>query len=835
MGPPVTNDNVTKLLSTAWRSSPKPNITNEVRFGFNFGPALFLTNETFPSAIYGGLIYGNPVNTFRAQGRFTNTYNFADNANWVKGKHSLSFGYQLQREYTSPYNDAGITPTLTLGMSPANSKTLSATQIPGASTSDVNAANNLLSNLAGYITSYTQTYNVTSRNSGFVNGATNSRNWNFDTHSFYLQDNFRVMPRLTLNLGVRYEYYSTVKERDGPRAAPGGQRQRHRHPAESGLHAGFCERRIAPAVQHDLNNFGPNIGFAWDVFGDGRTAIRGGYSVNFVNDEFLSSITGNANTNAGLGQNVTGQGLAAQVATPPTITPPTFKVPRTFGDNYALSRTTNFGIADPNLRTPYVQQWTIGVQREMKGIMLEARYVGNHGTKLLRALDYNQINLNAGGFLADFNRAYNNGNLALKANGSFNPAYNANIAGSQPLTVLPTLPSGQCNPTAAANVTTIQQGSAADYAWNCQSTATTAMPFSFFANPNAASLRMLTNYANSTFNSFQFELRAREKKGLTFQGNYNYSKVLSDAVSGNDNNNQGRYEPMMDNANPGLERSRAPFDLTHVFKFNYVYRFPMGNGHKFGWKPINKVVLDGWQMSGIFTRQSGQPYSVFSGRGTFNRQSNMQTQQGNTVNTTLTMDQLRDVMSFRMSGSGPYMVTTSALGSDGRAVARRRGGDVLGTGVHDAGSGNDRDPRPAHLRRPVGHDVQFRPAEADAHHRAQHARPPDGRNQLLQPSDVPHWRPDGDLDHLREDHGDLRRRAGLPVLDAVSVLAALTGAPGLPPRPFPKTHPSPQPQVPSPQVIMAAKRSFPRVQSHYPQVFPRRRHSRRRDSRLGRQ
>ena len=161
----------------------------------------------------------------------------------------------------------------------------------------------------------------------------------------------------------------------------------------------------------------------------------------------------------------------------------------------------------------------------------------------------------------------------------------------------------------------------------------------------------------------------RQKRGLTMQVNYVYSKVLSDAVSGNDNNNQGRFEPMLDNNNPQLERARAPFDLTHVFKFNYVYQFPIGKGHRFGWAPINKALLDGWMMSGIFQRQSGQPFSVYSGRGTFNRQTNVQTQQGYTVSSNLTMDQLRDVMSFRMSGTGPYMVSASALGSDNRAVA----------------------------------------------------------------------------------------------------------------------------------------------------------------------
>jgi hypothetical protein len=103
-------------------------------------------------------------------------------------------------------------------------------------------------------------------------------------------------------------------------------------------------------------------------------------------------------------------------------------------------------------------------------------------------------------------------------------------------------------------------------------------------------------------------------------------------------------------------------------KFNFVYRFPLGRGHRLSWTPIDKA-LDGWQIAGIFNRQSGQPYSVYSGRGTFNRQTNMQTQQGNTVLSLLTMDQLRNVMSFRMTDNGPYMASAAALGSDGRAVA----------------------------------------------------------------------------------------------------------------------------------------------------------------------
>jgi hypothetical protein len=305
-------------------------------------------------------------------------------------------------------------------------------------------------------------------------------------------------------------------------------------------------------------------------------------------------------------------------------------------------------------------------QHDFKGFTLEARYVGNHGTKLLRALDFNQININAGGFLADFLRAQSNGNLALKATGIFDPAYNSAIAGSQVLTVFPLLPSGGTL-TNATNRTFIQQGAVADMAFNYQSTKANG-PINFMPNPYAASLRLMTNYSNSTYNGLQLEIRTREHKGLTFQGNYTYSKTLTDAAAGSDNNNQGRFEPLLDNNNPQLSKARALFDEPHVFKGNFVYRLPIGAGHKLSIKPLDRVVLSGWQMSGIFLHQSGFPYSVCSGLGTFNRNNVLATNECNTVNTTLDQNALNSIMQFRMTGNGPYMVASSAVGSDGRAA-----------------------------------------------------------------------------------------------------------------------------------------------------------------------
>src|SRR5262249_27966139 len=107
--PSVANDGTTKLFSLAWRSSPASTLTNEVRFGFNWAPVIFLASQDIPKYYVSGMSYTSPVNTFRTQGRNTDSYNFADNANWVKGPHTVSFGFQGQISRIEVYNDAGIT------------------------------------------------------------------------------------------------------------------------------------------------------------------------------------------------------------------------------------------------------------------------------------------------------------------------------------------------------------------------------------------------------------------------------------------------------------------------------------------------------------------------------------------------------------------------------------------------------------------------------------------------------------------------------------------------------------------------------------------------------
>lgn len=661
--PKVANDGAVRLLSAAWRWNPTPRLTNELRWGFNWAPAVFTTSEQFPSQIITGMIYSNPLNTFRLQGRNTDTFNFADNASFVRGKHNFTFGTQNQMIRVQSYNEAGITPTYSLGISASNPNGLVTSQLPGISAADLSAANGLLVSLAGWVSSASQTFNVSDRTSGFVNGASNVRNFTLNNYAFYGQDAWKIHRRATLTFGLRWDYFSPVDERNGLALTPliqnGNPVTTLLNPVGTFDFAGAAAGR--PWYKKDLNNFAPNAGLAWDIFGDGKTSFRAGYSLNFVNDEMIRALDNNTATNAGLSSGATLQNLVTRAGgTLPTVPTPAYKVPRTFADNYAINTGAAIGLPHPDLVVPYVQQWNVGIQRSIRNTILDVRYVGNHATKQYRAFDFNQVRIADNGFLDDFRRALNNGNLARAATGTFNPAYNPAIAGSQRLPFFDQLPSQGLltNATIRSLIETGQVGTLGE----TYQTNRLNGPFNFFLNPNALGTNLVTNYSNATYNSLQVDLTRRFSRGLIYQANYVYARSFSDASG----DGQTRFEPFLDINNPKIEKSRpAAFDLAHVFKANVYYELPMGKGFRFNPKGMDRV-FGGWSVAGTYILQSGTPFSVLSGRGTLNRGARSG---NNTVNTTLNKAQLDDLFQFRMTGIGPYFANSSAIGTDGRAVA----------------------------------------------------------------------------------------------------------------------------------------------------------------------
>ncbi|HKE27325.1 MAG TPA: TonB-dependent receptor [Bryobacteraceae bacterium] len=690
--PKAYNPNHSNFLALSWRWTPTARLTNEVRAGFNLTWGYFLTSQNFGSGLITGTLYSDPVNEFMPQGRTTNTYSVSDDASYQRGNHFIQFGFHGQQVKVRSYDDSGVVPVYGLAMGTGQPRaTLQTRDLPGINATDLANANALLATLGGFIDNYSQTFNVTSRTSGFVDGAPFVRHFRMNDYALYVQDKWKIAPRLTATLGLRWDLPSVVDERDGLELQPvlNGT-------AQQTLLSNATENFVGSAVgrplyHRDLRSFAPNLGVAWDVFGDGRTALRGGYSIFYVNDQAIVAPENIMEANAGLQGVSTDVGLSNRVSTGlPTIFVPTYQVPITVAGNYAqngvvINPSNTVGIVDPTLHRPYVQQYSIGIQHQFKETVLEVRYVGNHGVGEYRSFDYNQVNINAGGFLQDFLRAQNNGNLALARNGVFNPAYNAAIPGSQQLPVFKTL-SGGGYLTDPSVINLIQTGQAADLATLYQVNGLNGAPgqetVPFFAQPYALGSDILTNYSNSTYNSLQVEARHRMRSGLSFEANYTFSKVLSDA----DGDVQSRIQHFLDINNPKLERARANFDLTHMIKADGFYELPFGKNHRLQYKPLNRVI-GGWTYSTAMTWQSGAPFSILSGYGTLNRSSGGRAYY-NSADIAVGGSALANIVNYRMTGSGPMIIGQSAINpANGSGVANLGDPSFSGEAFFNPGAG----------------------------------------------------------------------------------------------------------------------------------------------------
>jgi hypothetical protein len=685
--PLVQNNDSIKFLATSWRWNPRSSLTNEVRFGMDIAPAYFTTSQNFGAGYVlndGTLPFTDPNPNFLPQGRDTHTWSWQDNANWIKGNHTIKFGTQIQRVTIYATNSSGIYPSYNLGFSANNPYGPQPSDFPvpntssdTVSTSALTNATNILQSIAGILDTVTQTYNVKTQTSGFVPLVAQNRNYRQNNIAFYLGDNWRITHKLTLTYGTRYEYYSPVDEKNGlvllPQI-PAGQtlQQTMLGDATVNFAGGPSSRGL---YNHRLAQFAPNIGLAWDPFGNGRTAVRAGFSVNYVNDAFFTAANNAAAGNPGLGATVTnaganGQGLFGPTVSNPVGAPaPPFQVPIDFLTEVINTGDFVGGVAgyaiDPNLKTPYVQQWNLSVQRDIGwNTSLTVSYVGNHGVGLFRAIDLNQLLLTQNGFLADFNRARSN--LFLTGNPQCTTAQNPNC---QALTVFPNLALGGLitNPTIenliltgqVATLSTLYHEDGFDQGNN--PLPGPSDPVELFPNPYIMGADVLKNTSFSTYNAGVVELRRRFNRGLYFQANYTYSKTMTDFGG-----SQSQFEPFQDNARPQLEKQRAPFDLTHAFKANFTYELPLGRGHRlFGSRSrVMGLLTDGWQTSSIFTWQSGAPFSILSQWGSFNRRDT-----NNTAFATESHQQISSQLGvFKQPNGTVYLINPDLVSPNGTGV-----------------------------------------------------------------------------------------------------------------------------------------------------------------------
>lgn len=683
--PIVSNFDAINFLSSAWRWSPNSNFTNEVRFGFDLAPATFDTKQKFGSSFIDGgtLAFTSPDPNFFFQGRNTHTWSWQDNANMLKGNHSISYGMQVQRVTIDAVNDFGTSADFGLGFSGGNNFGLLSSDFsnfPDISANDLADANTILATLGGFVTSRTQTFNVTSPTSGFVPGAGQERNLRQNDWGFYAGDQWRFRPNLSVTYGFRWEYLSPFNEAKGLmlEPIPGiGQsiEQTLLSNATVGFVGGKSGRRPYAKDTHDI---APNIGIAWDPFGNGKMAVRAGYSIHFVNDDLATAVLNAVNGNAGLSSSAQDFATVATLSgdnglPAATVFPaPPFGIPTTFAKNAAnLGIGGNAGFAiSPNLTTPYVQDWNLSIQREIGfKTTLTVSYLGNHGTNLIRGLDINQVIINQNGLLDSFNIARNNCFASIAAGNGCNasdftdPGTITPPSGSllYDSTFAPLLGSGLLQ-------NRLKNGEVGDLADQFRVGFGPApvedFAGQFVANDLIRGGDLIENFSSSSYNAGVVQLQRRFSGGLFFQGSYTFSKVIDDA-----DGSQSNFAPLIDNANPRASRGRASFDVTHAIKANFDYGLPFGKGQRWG---SNNNILDrvigGWKISSVFTLQSGAPFSFLSARGTVNRNGRSG---GETASADLSTSQLRNdlKLSFPSGSVGPILINPSFISSkNGRAA-----------------------------------------------------------------------------------------------------------------------------------------------------------------------
>ena len=294
----------------------------------------------------------------------------------------------------------------------------------------------------------------------------------------------------------------------------------------------------------------------------------------------------------------------------------------------------------------------------------EARYVGTFGRGLWRGIDLNQTNPR-GAFQDDFLRARTNGFLALDATGVFNPAFNPAIAGSQPLTVIPTFGGGfLTNATVRSLIQTGQVAALADLYTTSAGPAIAAQARRMFLrNPGIYVADLIHNGGFTNYNALQLELRRPLRNGVMGQVNY----TLAQSHANSAGTSEIRFEPFLDNARPELNEGRSAFHVTHVMNANLIAELPFGAGRR--WLNGGGVWdRAGGRLAGQHDHPLAERIAAFDSRPPRHLQSHGRSS-GQTARTSLSRGELKKLLGVREANGNIYWIDPALIDPNtGRAV-----------------------------------------------------------------------------------------------------------------------------------------------------------------------
>ena len=360
-----------QLISLSYVSILSPTIVNEARLGWNrFAEGFFAQDSSFDPNSIGLNVTGpgtvnnsNPYNfglpVINVAGlpqlgsdkadprqRVDTNWHYIDNISWKSGKHDIKFGYEFRRTSISQVFNRTFRGRL---------------QFSG-----------LDSFLEGI------------PDSGGRQGIGNTNRNTFEnSHAFYLQDSYRLTRRITLNLGLRYDYFGIIQEKHDmfTNVDP-----------TTGFVSPVGQGRL---YQPDYKNWAPRFSVAWDLTGKGKTVVRAGFGIfydAYSQDMFIGHLPFSSSFDPGPAYS--GLPGAGQIS---------FGSPATDSSGHALPLALNqpvfanyspmgdaFGV-DPHIRTPYMENFNLNLQQQLnRHIVLQVGYVGSAGHKLLNFIDINQ-------------------------------------------------------------------------------------------------------------------------------------------------------------------------------------------------------------------------------------------------------------------------------------------------------------------------------------------------------------------------------------------------------------------------------------------------------------
>lgn len=644
-------------------STLTPTMVNEARIGVNRATFLFAAPWTVSQQGLGILPQLNgqayllglagitsPYGTGTSedpQGRISPVYTFADKFTWLHGKHSLKAGFQVNFASENNFVAFDVVPRVTIGSGGVALSSAFNAQFGNNAT----GAGNLLNDLAGSVGSEVQQYySPGGKNPQFIPGADLQHTWRHRDFGAYIQDDFKVRNNLTINMGLRWDYFGIPYEANGlmetfvggaPSAfgISGNNFGALFHPGNENLNNLDALQLIGrrspnPGVQPwapIYHNFAPAVGLSWGIpwLGENKTVFRAGYGIAYEQSEtvILDDLYGFGIAGLGQTQSVTPNvytNLSAANLFPPSPAQSGIAPLTAPAINDGVNNGQTFLVANNGLKQPYIQNYNASIIREMApGLTVDVRYVGSKGSRLWRGTNVNELNIFENGILQAFQSAEAGGNPAL-----LNQIFNGlNVSGVGVVNGS-TITGGQAlrgNSTLNAFLLTNSPGGLASVIAN-QTFITGVrggliknggLPANFVeANPQFGAVDYISNFSNSTYNSLQIEVNKRFSHGLTLQAGYVRSKTLSDY----DGNQQSQVTSFNTLRNEHLSKQLVSFDVPNAWRMSGIYNLPFGPRRKFLGNSHGAVarLVESWQTSVIFTKLSGTPTNFGVTGNTFN-------------------------------------------------------------------------------------------------------------------------------------------------------------------------------------------------------------------------